>query len=137
MNAMLRAATAFSVFLALCPGAVAACELETSRTATVAQVIDGQTVRLDDASEVRLIGALAPQTPRWWKKDAAWPPALRARRVLEKLIGSSKVELRFAPREEQWEAYQDYHNRTSRHPLQNRRCQEPCNLCTDLSARNP
>jgi endonuclease YncB( thermonuclease family) len=71
---MLRAATAFSLFLALCPGAMAACKLETFRTATVAQVIDGQTVRLDDASEVRLIGALAPQTPRWWKKYAAWPP---------------------------------------------------------------
>ncbi len=108
MNAMLRAATAFSVFLALCPGAVAACKLETSRTATVAQVIDGQTVRLDDASEVRLIGALAPQTPRWWKKDAAWPPALRARLVLEKLIGSSKVELRFAPREEQRDRHERY-----------------------------
>jgi endonuclease YncB( thermonuclease family) len=75
---MLRAATAFSVILALCSGAMAACKLEISRTATVAQVIDGHTLRLDDASEVRLIGVLAPQTPRWWKKDAAWPPAVRA-----------------------------------------------------------
>jgi len=108
VKVMLRAATACSVFLSLCSGAMAACKLEISRTATVAQVIDGHTLRLNDASEVRLIGALAPQTPRWWKKDAAWPPAVRARRAPETLIGSSKVELRFVPEEEQRDRHERY-----------------------------
>ena len=101
MKEMLRLATAFYLLLVACSSAHAACETQISRTASVTEVIDGHTVRLDDASEVRLIGALAPQTPRWWKKEAAWPPAQRAHRALEELTGSSKVELRFARGEEQ------------------------------------
>lgn len=105
---MLRAASLFSLIIALCSSAHAACETQAARTATVAEVIDGHTVRLDDGSEVRLIGALPPQTPRWWKGEGVWPPAGRARRELEKLIGSSKVELRFAPSEEQRDRHERF-----------------------------
>ncbi len=92
-----RAGACAAALLAAFPGAAhAACETQALRTATVAQVIDGQTLRLEDGGGVRLIGALAPEAPRWWKNTKPWPPAERARRVLEELIGASKVELRFA-----------------------------------------
>lgn len=108
MKAMLRAATAFFLLIPICGSARAACETQLILTTTVAGVIDGHTVRLDDGTDVRLIGALAPQTPRWWKKEGAWPPAGSARRALENLIGSSKVELRFAPKEEQRDRHERY-----------------------------
>lgn len=105
---MRRAALAFSLIAAFCGGAHAACEMQISRTATISEVIDGQTVRFNDGSEARLIGALTPQTPRWWKKERAWPPTERARRALENLVGSSKVELHFAPKEAQRDRHERY-----------------------------
>src|SRR5688500_18451436 len=38
-----------------------ACELEAGPRRTVARVVDGETLALDDGSEVRLVGALAPR----------------------------------------------------------------------------
>ena len=90
------AAGAAALFAAFPGAAYGACETQALRTATVAQVMDGQTLRLEDGGGVRLIGALAPEAPRWWKGIKPWPPAERARRALEELIGTSKVELRFA-----------------------------------------
>lgn len=75
------------------------CVNTASRTARVARVIDAQTLRLDEGLEVRLIGALAPETPGWWKPPKPWPPAKAARRALERLVASEEVELRFAPDE--------------------------------------
>ena len=90
------------------PGAArGACKTESLRTASVAEIVDGQTLRLEDGGRVRLIGALAPETPRWWKDAKPWPPAELARLALEELIGSSKVELRFAVDE----AKRDRHDR--------------------------
>lgn len=89
-------ALAAALAMALSGQARAACETRYQRTGTVAQVIDGQTLRLEDGSGVRMIGALSPEAPRWWKGEKPWPPAQRARRVLEELIGTSKIELRFA-----------------------------------------
>jgi micrococcal nuclease len=86
----------------------AQCVTKTSSTHNVAQVIDGNTVRLDNESEVRLIGALAPETPRWWKGKGAWPPADFTRKELEKLIGSHKVEIRFAGDEEPRDRHDRY-----------------------------
>lgn len=98
---------AFALSLVYCSTAFGACETQSLRTASVAQVIDGQTLRLADGGSVRLIGALAPESPRWWKGPKVWPPSLRARRALEKLIGSNKVELGFAADEEK----RDRHDR--------------------------
>lgn len=81
---------------------------KTTSTHNVVQIIDGHTVRLDDASEVRLIGALAPETPRWWKGKGVWPPADFSRKELEKLIGSHKVEIRFARDEEPRDRHDRY-----------------------------
>ncbi len=94
-------AAGIAVLLAAYPGAAyGACETETLRTASIAEVIDGQTLRLEDGGGVRLIGALAPETPRWWKGTKPWPPAERARRALEEMIGADKVELGFSGNEE-------------------------------------
>jgi hypothetical protein len=41
------------------PGGVHACETQLSHTTRVVEIIDGQTVRL--------MGALAPEAPPWWK----------------------------------------------------------------------
>lgn len=105
---MIALASALTALSPAFPGAASgACETQSLRTASVAQVIDGQTLRLADGGGVRLIGALAPESPRWWKGPKPWPPAERARRALERLIGSSKVELRFAADEEK----RDRHDR--------------------------
>ena len=80
----------------LVPGAASACETQLSHTARAAQIIDGQTVRLDDGSVVRLIGALAPEPPRWWKGPGEWPPVKRARAGLAELLQDKQIEVRFA-----------------------------------------
>ena len=92
---------AFAILYVFAHAAQADCETRSTHTATVIRVVDGQTLRLDDGSEARLIGALAPETPLWWKGDKVWPPAGWSRRALQQLAGSQKVELRFADGEPQ------------------------------------
>ncbi len=102
-----RAGALLSLILFSTPSAHAACETIASYKAAVAEVIDGQTLRLDDGSEVRLTGVLSPQAPQWWKGDKPWPPASSARKALRALVGSDIVELRFAEGEER----RDRHDR--------------------------
>jgi endonuclease YncB( thermonuclease family) len=78
------------------PGAVYACETQLSHTARVVEIIDGQTVRLDDGNVVRLMGALAPEAPPWWKGPGEWPPLKRARTGLADLLQDKQIEVRFA-----------------------------------------
>ncbi|MEZ5817467.1 MAG: thermonuclease family protein [Hyphomicrobiaceae bacterium] len=81
------------------------CALEPGPTRAVASVIDGDTVRLDDGIEVRLLGVLAPR-PR----DAgvagsldAWSPARASRRELEGLVKGRSLALAFAgPRHDRY-----------------------------------
>ncbi len=108
MKHILRATGAIFFLPALYSAVHAACETQLHHSASIAEVIDGHTVRLDDESEVRLIGALTPQTPRWWKGEGRWPPAERARRELIKLIGAGNVELRFAPGEERRDRHERF-----------------------------
>jgi hypothetical protein len=53
---------------------------------------------LDDGSEVRLIGALAPRAPAGSAGPSAWPPEQAARRALEDLVLGRTVELAFGGR---------------------------------------
>ena len=46
-----------------------ACDLSESERATVAAVIDGETLKLTDGRTVRLIGAKAPMPPLGWRSD--------------------------------------------------------------------
>ena len=91
----------------LFPGGVGACETQLSRTSRVAGIIDGHTVRLDDGNVVRLMGALEPEPPRWWKGPGEWPPVKRARSGLAELLLNKQVEVRFAGTE----ASRDRHER--------------------------
>ena len=61
----------------------------------------------DDGSVVRLIGALAPEPPPWWKGPGEWPPVKRARVGLAELLQDKHVEVRFAGAE----ARRDRHDR--------------------------
>lgn len=107
---ILAALLSGSAFLAF-PVAHAACATAVQETARAGEVLDAQTLRLEDGSEVRLIGVLPPQTPPWWKKPEPWPPAERARRALSELIASAGLELRAA----EGEAQRDRHDRLMAH----------------------
>ncbi len=72
-----------------------ACETQLSHTARVVEIIDAHTVRLDDGGVVRLMGVLAPETPRWWKGPGEWPPLKRARTGLAELLQDKQIEVRF------------------------------------------
>lgn len=76
--------------------AVPACAaLESGPTRTVTQIVDGETLALDDGSELRLIGMLAPRAidvgaaPGTWRLETAAVEALQAH-----VLGKT-VEVRF------------------------------------------
>ncbi len=83
------------------PGAAAGegCDLQTDRTGRVERVLDGQTLVLAGGETVRLIGALAPGAPPWWKGPDTWPAAARARGALERLVAGRAVRLAVGGRE--------------------------------------
>jgi micrococcal nuclease len=62
---------------------------------TVARIIDGETVGLDDGSELRLIGALAPRAIDVGAAPGAWPWEGKARDALQALVLGRSVELGF------------------------------------------
>jgi len=77
----------------------ASCDLTEVRSGVVAQVIDGETLTLEDGDEVKLLGLLAPTAPAWWKRTDAWPPAEAARAELARLLEGEPVELKFDARQ--------------------------------------
>ncbi len=66
------------------PPADERCALEAGPSHTVARIVDAETIVVDDGSEVRLIGALAPRSPSPGAAD--WPPERAAREALERLL---------------------------------------------------
>ncbi len=73
-------------------------ELEEGGSAIVAEVIDGDTVRLEDGREVRLVGIQAPKLPLGRPDFEPWPLADRARATLEELCKGGSVRLGFGGR---------------------------------------
>src|SRR3990170_2687681 len=63
--------------------------------AQIVEVIDGDTVRLDDGSQVRLVGIQAPMLSLGRAKVSDWPLAGQARDVLRQWAMGQKVELRY------------------------------------------
>ncbi len=61
--------------------------------ATVAEVIDGDTVRLHDGRQVRLVGMQAPKLPLGRPGFVEWPLAGAAQATLAGLIGGAEVRL--------------------------------------------
>ncbi len=62
---------------------------------TVVRIIDGETVGLDDGSELRLIGALAPRAIDVGAEPGTWPWEAKTREGLQALVLGKSVELGF------------------------------------------
>ncbi len=76
------------------------CGLEAGPERAVAAVLDGETVRLDDGKEVRLIGALAPRASDVGAALARWPSQAATHAALSDLVLGRTVALAFAGRRE-------------------------------------
>ena len=74
------------------------CALEPGPTRAVTGVIDGETLSLDDGSEVRLVGALTPRPPDAALDVSFWPPEREAKAALESLVLGRSVTLAYAGR---------------------------------------
>jgi micrococcal nuclease len=81
---------------------MAPCALEPGPTRAVTAVIDGETLKLDDGTELRLIGALSPRAPDTaltGGSDAKfWEPEIAAKAALEKLVLGRSIELAYLGR---------------------------------------
>jgi endonuclease YncB( thermonuclease family) len=97
-----------------CPGNAIAqtsaplpCALEPGPTRAVASVSSGDTIRLDDGVEVRLLGILAPKARDAGLSSAGtkWPPAADAREALAALVGGRSVALAFVNNGERTDRY--------------------------------
>ena len=81
--------------LATEPNAYPCAGLVAGPTRTVTRIIDAETVALDDGSELRLIGALAPRAIDVGADPGAWPLEVAAQAELMALILAKPVELLF------------------------------------------
>ncbi len=79
------------------PGSAAA-EVERTGNAVVRDVVDGDTVILDDRSQVRLVGLQAPKLPLGRPNFPKWPLADEAKEGLSALVLGRRVNLAFGGR---------------------------------------
>src|SRR3954471_15860323 len=84
-------------------------ELAKGSSARVVEVIDGDTVVLDNGKEVRLVGIQAPKLPLNRPNIKEWPLAQEAKAQLEKLVLNQRVTLSYGG------ARMDRHGRTLAH----------------------
>ena len=83
------------ILLTVAAGGLQAEEILTSGgSARVTEIIDGDTVVLDDGRQVRLVGIQAPKLPLGRPNFEKWPLADQAKRVLEGMASGRMVELR-------------------------------------------
>ena len=76
------------------------CGLEAGPDRAVAAVLDGETVKLDDGKDVRLVGALAPRAGDVGAVRGGWPPEEATRTALAEMLVGRTVALAFAGRRE-------------------------------------
>lgn len=69
------------------------CEIEGGEEHSVVGVIDGQTLRLVGGREVRLVGTLAPSSYDAAAEADKWPPAVAARKALERLVQGRNIRV--------------------------------------------
>lgn len=74
----------------------ATCRFEIGPRRTVAGVVDAATLRLDDGTEVRLLGLLPPSSPDPSAPADAWPPEVHARSALAELTLGRDIVLAYA-----------------------------------------
>lgn len=72
---------------------MADCDVRKQTKRAVVAVIDGETIKLDDGREVRLLGIIAPRPPPALAADASWPPADAAFAALSKLLTGRSVRI--------------------------------------------
>ncbi|MCB1504846.1 MAG: thermonuclease family protein [Hyphomicrobiaceae bacterium] len=100
----LLAASGSAAIAGTSSGGEARCELPRhTPERVVVEIIDGETLLLDDATKVRLIGALAPSafdipTATGFAPSTDWPPAQEAQAALKRLAKGRNVKLAFAKR---------------------------------------
>lgn len=70
--------------------------LEPGPSRTVSRIVDGETVALDDGTELRLIGALAPRAMDAGADPGTWPMEAATIAALRELVLGKSVELAFA-----------------------------------------
>ena len=80
------------------PGFTGNCPLERGPKRVAVRTQDAETIMLDDRSEVRLIGALAPRSADGANPVIPWPPERDTIRALETLLVGRAVELTYAGR---------------------------------------
>lgn len=73
--------------------AAPSCAVERGETRAVAEMLDGETLRLDDGRELRLAGALAPRAGDVGAKPGSWPPENETRAALAALVEGRTVTL--------------------------------------------
>lgn len=77
------------------PSTPACAGLTPGSARTVVRIVDGETVGLDDGSELRLIGALAPRAIDVGAEAGTWPWEGKARDALQALVLGTSIELKF------------------------------------------
>ncbi|MDP6874388.1 MAG: thermonuclease family protein [Alphaproteobacteria bacterium] len=88
----------FIIILLLCTGPGAAAPLVKSGQGRVVEVVDGDTLFLDDGVQVRLVGIQAPKLPLGRRNFKTWPLAEEAKRALETLSLDRVVKLSYGGR---------------------------------------
>jgi endonuclease YncB( thermonuclease family) len=94
-----RSVVAAAAVLWLSTPAAAEPLLDIAFEAKVTEVIDGDTVVLDDGTEVRLVGTQAPKLPLGRPGYPTWPLAPEAKAKLEQLVLGRRVGLGFGGNE--------------------------------------
>jgi len=86
-----------TVFVACCPAwAGGPASLSDGGQAQVAVVVDGDTVVLDDARQIRLVGIQAPKLPLGRPNYPAWPLGEEAKSALSDMVLGRAVRLHLA-----------------------------------------
>jgi endonuclease YncB( thermonuclease family) len=92
---LIRLLTAIALLFAAAAAQAGPESLRLGGKAKVVDVVDGDTVRLDDGSQVRLVGIQAPMLSLGRAKVSDWPLAGQARDVLREWALGQTVELRY------------------------------------------
>jgi endonuclease YncB( thermonuclease family) len=74
-------------------------DLRAGGEAGVSEVIDGDTIRLDDGRQVRLVGIQAPKLPLGRKGFKKWPLADESKEALERLLTKKVVKIHYGGRQ--------------------------------------
>ena len=71
---------------------------ESGGSATVVEIVDGDTLRLDTGKQVRLIGLQAPKLPLGRANFKAWPLGEEAKSALAEMTSRKRLRLSYVGR---------------------------------------